>query len=222
MRRTIVAVGASLLAVVSVPHAGAHEPTLAGQVCQLESAVSDPGDDTSYTVVVDGGPLAAAKIATVQPDLGEVALDNPVTITMTCTVRSGWYFTHSDPAEASVSATAPAVVTVPPTALTAHDDENFGLFAVCTSVSMTDRDGDTTDLYWNPHTVEFSTDPNTPCGPVFCPLDAGDPCGGGNPFELLNDLFVDVVDPLLCAVLDDYFPPDGDVEGVWDCPPYQF
>ena len=29
------------------------------------------------------------------------------------------------------------------------------------------------------------------------------------------------LDPIVCPYLDDYFPPDGDVANVWDCPPYE-
>lgn len=46
--------------------------------------------------------------------------------------------------------------------------------------------------------------------------------GNARFLELGDDLLDEVVggDPLVCPVLATMFPPEGDIPGVWDCPPY--
>jgi hypothetical protein len=69
---------------------------------------------------------------------------------------------------------------------------------VCTEVRV---DGAGT-RYYDDVTGAWSADPAVPCAEVF-----------------YDDTHVDM-DPVDCPLLKLVFPPDGDIDGVWDCPPY--
>lgn len=62
-------------------------------------------------------------------------------------------------------------------------------------------------LYWDDDAEDWSGDPDVAC---YIPPDGGpDP----EPIERL-------LDQLVCPVLALVYPPEGDIPGVWDCPPY--
>lgn len=226
MRRILF--GALVLALSAAP-AHAERPTLAGDVCDHRTSVN-PAGTGEWTAVVRGGPLAAADVVTTVPALDEVLDDNPYAITLTCTLKVGWSNDHTSPAAATASASGLGVAVLPPTLLP-YDDPDGTFAAVCTEVTVTDRDGDSATFYWDVYDESFGTDPTVPCGPVFCPLSARNACGGGPPSVPPREVrdAIDIamwgieewVDPAACAVLDDQFPPEGDVPDVWDCPPYQ-
>ena len=204
---------AALLAAAAALPAQA-DPLLAGEVCELVSVGDAAGHRTGE---VHGGPLTAADLALVSPDLSAVT-DNPVSITLTCTVRLDWMVTHTSPAVAEASATGPAVAIVPPTVV-GWDEPDFPQAQVCTSAFVTTRDGDTTELYWDVYEGRFTTDPGVLCGPLACTTSD---CGPGIPglIDYANDLIIDYVDPVVCPPLTQVFPPEGDVPDLWDCPPY--
>ena len=117
---------------------------------------------------------------------------------------------HADPDAVRVtSETTPLVVALPPTPIE-YEIGDGDYLSWCTEVQV---DGDGT-YYWDGVDEAWTTDPSAPCDnhvhtPEFDPV--GD----------LNDaVFVRHVDPLLCPVLAAAYPPEGDVPGVWECPPY--
>ena len=38
--------------------------------------------------------------------------------------------------------------------------------------------------------------------------------------DIVDPILTGIVDPVVCPVLAVLFPPEGDITGVWDCPPY--
>lgn len=216
MRHLVAALVAA--ASLAVP-AGATEPLLAGDVCHF-SSLSDSADSTHRIGEVDGGPIAAADVALVAPDAVEAFFDNPVSITLTCTMRLDPSVTHLSPAVAEASATGQAVAVVPPTPVEWYEPQFWEPAWVCTHVAVTTRDGQTADLYWDSWNGEFATDPGVACGgPIACP-QSGDPCGP-DLGRVLQRLWEDVVDPAICPALAQAFPPEGDIPDVWECPPYE-
>lgn len=183
---------AALLAATATP-AGAAGAELAGPTCSMSSFSGTA--NTGYLVVVDGGPIAVT------------GSDEPVSVTLTCSVMAGYNGDHTRDPLAVVSATGDGVAVVPPTPVFIEDPQD--VIGTCTSVTLVERDGDTTTLYHDDYGPGFSTDPTVPCGAL--PLCSG--CG-------LYDQVWNAVDAAVCPVLAQAFPPDGDVDGLYACPPY--
>jgi hypothetical protein len=120
----------------------------------------------------------------------------PVTATIVCTVRDGG--SHAAPALASAeSDPGTGVVALPPTTVSYLD---LGYTAICTELRIV---GGPT-LYYDAGSRAWTTDPATLCEPSLDVI-------GPDPY---------LPDAVLCPLLTGAFPPDGDVPGVWDCPPY--
>lgn len=228
MRRILF--GAVVLALPTTGPAHAERPTLAGDVCTWRSSPEPrPQGGDEFAVLVSGGPIAAARVVTMIPALDEVLDDNLYAITLTCSIKVG-ESDHTSPTAASATANGLGVAVLAPVHMV-YRDPSFAGLAICTEVTVTDRDGESATLYWDVADEEFGTDPSVTCGPVACVTSADDACHGGPPsippepvrdaVDLANQVIVEHVDPPLCAVLDDLFPPEGDVPDVWDCPPYQ-
>jgi len=215
---------ALLLAVPVASHA--QDPLLAGEVCRFVAFA--PAAGTTWTAVVDGGPLAAADVAFVAPDPLQWVVDNPVSVTLTCTLHVGFFVNHTSPAAASASATGDGVAVLLPTLLGVDVPDHDDIITVCTRASVTDRDGQTYDRYWDAQREEFTNDPSATCGPVACTLEfppRGEGACGPSAFDVIDHLVGEVppwgpIDAAVCPVLKELYPPEGDVPGVWDCPPY--
>jgi hypothetical protein len=180
---------AALLLVLAVPApAYANEPILAGDICSWSAYTFDP----MWNVAVYGGPLAAADLTFVAPDALQWAVDNPVSVTLTCTLHDAWSARHGDPAVASFSATGDGVAVLPPTMVETLVDETL---VVCTKASVTDSDGDTFTAYWDGGRTEFTTNPTAYCGPGACTTEfppRGEGACGPGPFDILDHV-VDLV-----------------------------
>ena len=162
------------------------------------------GPEGTYSGTMSGGPLVVV-------DWDDVVA-NPVSATLTCDLQVGE--AQDAPNAFSVSASGTTVVTVPPTPVPHHGAPDEGLLYECTSVTLTDAHGDTTTVYWDRWNDDWTTDPGTDCWPAL-----GQPCCG----PWFGDMvFHEVIDPAVCPILDDVFPPEGDVGLIWDCPPYEF
>ena len=218
MRRILF--GAVVLALSTTTMTHAEQPTLAGDVCNYRGAITPrPQGGDEWAVLVTGGPIAAARVVTMLPALDEVLDDNLYSITLTCSVKVG-ESDHTSPTAASATATGLGVAVLQPRELTYLDPEIKGI-GLCTQVTLTDRDGDSTTLYWDVADEAFGTDPTVTCGPVACIASACDDWPPSTPprqvqdvVDIANQVFVEHVDPAVCPVLG------GDVPDVWDCPPY--
>jgi hypothetical protein len=207
MRTSVTAAAALLLAALAAVPARAGAPVLAEEPCSAMTA--PPSDDTTTTFVMWGGPVVASTASTA----------DPVSVTLTCTYqRSGTR--HVDPDTYAVSATGTAAAVLAPTTFEAEwGFEDFPV--LCTEVTTVDAAGRSTTQYWDADVDEWSGDSASNCQfwEVACPALDGrrdNQCEGGEPF----DPFVSIVDPAICPVLAGQYPPDGDVESLWDCPPY--
>jgi hypothetical protein len=168
-----------------------------GVNCGFSSLADPTGPPDEQLGMLNGGPVTLT-----DPD----APGRVVSGSLVCSLRQGLY--HTDPLLAqAASPVTPGVVVVPPTLVT-YTADPVAWITACTEVRV---DGGPT-LYWDDEAEVWSTDPGVLC------YDFGpepDPLG-----EVVDGLFVDVVDPLLCAVLVTQYPPEGDLPGIWDCPPY--
>ena len=212
MRELLLAAAVSATVLSGAP-AGAQAPTTAGNLCDFAS-IERPGEPGVQVGEIDGGPLVVA-------DLSDLVA-NPVSATLTCSIHVGWdNWNHAGPVAVSASATGAVVVTLPPTVVSYRLIPDEG-WSFCTALTVTDAHGDTQHLYWHEWEQEFSTSNTVPCY---------QPWGPPPPppiWELVEDLFLQVVDPVLCPLLAIAFPPEGDVDvpvlggPFWDCPPYGF
>lgn len=227
---------AALLALAFVPGvpAGA-APTVDGELCDFVTT-GLLADDGTETFVIDGGPLVAA-------DLSD-AVANPVTMTLRCSIQPGFDYRHTAPDAASASATGTGAVTLPPTPVeVALDPDEWWEFTYCTEVTAVDARGVTHRLYWDSARSggenRFSTSDSALCAVSWCQQSMPSNCDPppcedeihlhcslvgfhtvNAVLDAVDAFFVDVVDPAVCPVLAGQFPPEGDVPGVWDCPPY--
>ena len=221
MRTLSIAAAVVALAFGPVAPAGAEPPAVHGPLCHFYS--TSPG-------VFTGGPVAVVA--------GDPS-GNPVSVTLTCSIRSG--ATHTAPVIASASASGTSVVTLPPTPFD-WDVEPDTVVSLCTALTVVDAHGETHRLYWNPYSGggdgRFSTSDTAACDlpctleyPSSCTPPCEDDaiqlhCIVPAVLDLVDAVFIDVVDPAVCPVLAQMFPPEGDVDypvlgdPLWDCPPY--
>ena len=178
------------LLVSVLPYAPAHAaPDPVGDRCNL-AGYTDP----VATGADDHWTMWAGPLALVDDAAPATVLSGRVR----CEVREGFAHTGQLLVAADGPVT-PAVVVLPPTTVT------FTLpgpvdFSVCTEVELTDG----RVLYWDDDAQGWSTDPDVTCLSLV-----------GHPLPVPWDL----VDALVCPVLAQVYPPDGDVPGLWDCPP---
>ena len=226
---------AALAALVLVPApARAATPLADGQLCGY-SMMSDPtGPDGTMTGYLEGGPVFA-----VADDLA----GNPVSVTLTCTIQTGWDLSHAGTDAVSASASGTGVAVLPPTPYRFTMADPWEPLSLCTEVILVDGHGETHHLYWddssNGGAHDFSTSPTAKC---FGPCNLAFPSNCDPPpcedeiglhcrvvgfhtvpavFDAVSSVFVDVVDPAICPVLVTAYPPEGDVPNLWDCPPYE-
>ena len=212
----LAAVAAVALAVVPGTPAAAEPPDVAGEDCNFSFA-TDPtsGGVTGY---VRGGPLVVG-----YPD----GADNPVSAPLVCAFQVDAP-TYAGPDVVSVSGSGMTVVAFPPTPISFEAGPDQAIY-ICVELDVTNARGETQHYYWDYVDTEFSTSDTARCAFAGCyqvgPF--GDcPDGPGEEFD--NDFFLPLIDAafgvaeqVACLPLATLFPPDGDVPGVWDCPPYE-
>ena len=144
-------------------------------------------------------------------DAGPILLDDDVAApaasgTVTCRLLvGGWR--HVDPAAVTVTSEPGArVVYVPPTRIEYENPGSDDVY-LCTRVDVAGRG----PLYLDSERDVWSADPYVPCGAAWGNDPDPDPSPGLEPY----------VDMVVCPVLAVAFPPQGDVPGIWDCPPYE-
>lgn len=211
---------AALVVAALLPGQGASAagPAPAGEVCGFVSMSDTTGQMQSGEI--DGGPL--------------VAPGSAVSITCSIHVDNG---THSGTAAVSASATGQSVVVLPPTPMSYPDPEAQPVH-LCTEATV-----DGTAWYWDG--AAWTTDPDAPCVPSIdlCEYDcvagvlglvysagaevlppevrevAWDPVFRGVGCWITG--WCHPLDALLCSSFEVLFPPEGDIPGIWDCPPYE-
>jgi hypothetical protein len=194
-RRGALAVTTLALA-TALPAAPAAAADPAGVRCGL-STWTNPFDPDRTWGEFDAGPLVLDADPAAQPVRGSV----------TCTLVDGFH--HDSPVLASAtSRTTPGVVALEPTFASFHWSET-AILSVCTSVDVAGRDR----LHHDPTLGDdggWTADATARCQPVFGPAE---------PLPLVDDVWL-LLDSIVCPALAVAFPPQGDVPGVWDCPPY--
>ena len=89
---------------------------------------------------------------------------------------------------------------------------------LCTEVWVADPSGHTT-LFLNSVDGTWSTSNSVPCGEAISQEILPGPFAPV--IDAVNQVLVDVVDPVICPILAGQFPPEGDIPEVgYDCPPY--
>ena len=198
LRTALVAVVA-LLPFAPSP-AGAAEP--AGVECEY-SGVSEPQASQRGTAEIDAGPIVLDSDPAGQPVWGSV----------TCTLLVNGS-RHSDTAAAVATVTSdvtPGVAHLAPT-LVWYGVDPDDVVVLCTRVDVV---GGPT-YYWTPPQTSdgagsWSTDPDAPCDGWHA---------GSELLATLLDQAEAALDTVVCLPLAVLFPPEGDVDGIWDCPPY--
>jgi hypothetical protein len=154
------------------------------------SSMHDPLAAGTQSGQLSGGPLVLTDSTTGLPGSG----------TLTCRIQVNMDgHTGTGP---FVSGHGTGVVATPPSVVRFAAAES-DLVYLCGE--FTD-DSDGTTYYWDAIATAWTTDPAAPCEPpAVC-----DSCGNEP----------DLLDLVVCPFLAVAFPPEGDVPGIWDCPPY--
>jgi hypothetical protein len=184
-------------AFATVPaHAAA--PSGPGAVCQFSSTTDPTVEGDVQTGQISGGPLVTVNVDSTNP-----TASGPQSGTLHCWVQVASDVPTSGP---GVSGHGTGVVTAGPAQITytATVDQNVYLCSTWTD----DADGVT--YYFNDTTSDFSATVS-PCGlAVSASTPAEDPLAEQEK----------LLDTIICPVLAIVFPPEGDIAGIWDCPPY--
>ena len=193
MRRLLTLTALALAALPAAPAAAA-DPD--GLHCGF-STMTDWTTGQSYAEF-DAGPIVLDPDPAGQPVWGSV----------TCTLVDGRSHDSRVIGTAS-SETTPVVAALEPTLVPVEwaDDD---VLSICVSVEIVGRGR----LYYDPEMAGgdggWTTDPAASCDLVFGPAE---------PLPLVDDA-EELVDSIVCPLLAVAFPPQGDVPGIWDCPPY--
>ena len=170
------------------------------------------GAPHAHAEPVDATGVLCAWSGTSNPDTGGGIAEidgGPLVVTgvepgtpveLLCSLQEyGW---HTEPDLAVVRASGRSVVAVPPTVV-GYESDYWVIPVVCTELRVHESSGDTT-LYWDDVAEAWSTSPYVQCDELW---QAEPP-----------DVWIDGV---VCPVLAVAFPPQGDIPGIWDCPPYE-
>jgi hypothetical protein len=193
-RRAALAVALLALATPPAAPAAADEPWGG---CGY-SALTGQREDGSYDVLLEGNVVLSSAGA-------------PVSGTLTCTVVEG--LLHGDPVLVTVTSdVTPVTAVIPPRVVTVRPAVWWSWVVPCTRVDVVGG-GTYYRTYDATHdrSGEWSTEPEGHC--VSLVGDAGPDLPGEEPDG-------DEADGVVCPVLAAALPPEGDVPGVWDCPPY--
>ena len=224
MRKVVIAAVALASAAFAVPAEAQSDPV--GRRCSFTS-VTDPTVENGQTQTgqINGGPIG-------QPD-------NPAaTVTLTCTIQVGAANSqHSGGASVSCTATNTGATSLACQA--SYVSPEGQPVYLCTEVTISGKG----TFYWDANlnegaggwsrtgglcneaiSQEIFPGPLAPVLDLLFPiLDEIIVIVDGvltTVFDAITQLEKDVVDPIVCDALKDLFPPDGDIPGFWDCPPY--
>ena len=155
-----------------------------------------------FVSVTDPG-TEGGNIQTGEIDGGPVLVTGDGTIT--CDIQVGQELSSGSNA-ASVSGSGNTVVYATPTVVSYESPDDVPVY-LCTTVS--DATG---TYYWDDLTGDWVSSASA----AHCSLatSASTDDGPTHELELL-------IDSIICPVLATLLPPEGDIAGVWDCPPYQ-
>ena len=201
VRRSRAACLAAALSVVlsfgSGSPAQAGAPVTDGFLCNYGEPFDGSRQEGTRLLQVYGGPVLLTEADGVTPARG----------TLVCRVVMSAYPYPSYPthtyAGTDVAGRGTGVLAAGPAVVRVAGDESWDI-ALCTRFV---NDGDGVTYYWNDDLSEWSTSPT-----VRCYLDV-------DPIEDPTDLGP-TFDSVICPILALLFPPEGDVQGIWDCPPY--
>ena len=195
MTRRAVPLALALLAAAAVPPAAA-EPGQ-GVLCGYSLLLDDPvADGVRLSGEIDGGPVVLA------------ADGAPATGRIVCSLQVDAARHDAADLVRVASATTPGAAWLPPTTFAATVPDDAYVFH-CTEVQV---DGGGT-YYWDADGRRWTTDATAPCDDMH---------PDGEPGQPGQELFEEVVDPVVCGPMAALLPPEGDIDGLWDCPPYDW
>jgi hypothetical protein len=192
-------------------HAAVDDPG-PGLICQFSSNTDPTAEAGTQTGQISGGPLVVQDSTTLLPGSG----------TLFCWVQVNSDTPAGPPGSPGTSGHGTGVVVAPEqqiTYTTATVTDNVYLCSAFTD------DSSSTTYYWQDATSEWTTDP----GHCSLAISAGPPDPGPlDPvFQLIDDTFNTLdefekanIDPVICPILKQLLPPEGDIPLIWDCPVY--
>lgn len=187
----LVAVAAGSL---SVLYAAPAQAAPEGARCRFTSVTDPVGEDDVQTGQMNGGPITDPTAPGAE-------------ITLTCTIQVGPLgATHAGADAAAASSTGTGVAVLAPTAISYTAPEGLDVYQ-CTQVTVNG-----TTYYWNGTT--WTTDPSSACQLATSQEIPPEPI-----LSTIN-MILEQVDPTICPVIAQAFPPEGDIGNVYDCPPY--
>ena len=193
---------AALLSALVLPPldpASADAPVTDGLICSFTTVIDPTAEEGTQTGQLEGGPV----LFTVAPDG-----TTPQEGTLICRVQVVDAFasdhTGSGPS-VSGRINAAGVAVAGPYVITINRTGSQNVFLCSEFVDNSEG----LVYYWDDDNSEWSTNPVVHCGLSL----TGDKGGAPRDSEVL-------VDSIICPILALVFPPEGDIPGIWDCPPY--
>ena len=171
--------------------AQADAPETVGVICAFAPLVDPSPQEGTRLAELSGGPVLLTEADGVTPARG----------TVICRIQV--YGSTQGPNVAARG--TGAFVANPAVVRYAADDWDYVFLC---SEFVDDKDG--VRYYWDDELGEWSTSPATPCSLTNARSASDD---DPEPIEY-------VIDSVVCPIFALVFPPEGDIERVWDCPPY--
>ena len=200
MRRSALALVAVAALVSTATPARADAPITNGLICSFATIIDPTAEEGVQSGQLEGGPvLFTTGTSGNEPQQG----------TLVCRIQVEDAFTadHDGGSGPTVSGhtNAAGVAVAVPQIISIQRTGTQNVF-LC-SEFVDDASGIT--YYWDDDLSEWST-----LSTVHCGLSVtGDDGSGPSDLEIL-------IDSIICPVLALVFPPEGDIPGIWDCPPY--
>ena len=172
-----------------------------GRECSFTS-VTDPTVENGQTQAgqINGGPIG---------DLNQPT----ATVTLTCTIQVGAAnSTHAGADAVALSGTGTGFASVAGQA--SYTSPEGQPVYLCTQATING-----TTYYLDETNSEWTFNSSAGCGEAISQEILPGPLAPV--FTIVDQLFVDVIDPTICPTLATLFPPEGDIPELgWDCPPY--
>jgi hypothetical protein len=124
--------------------------------------IANPGTQVG---VIFGGPMVVADLpdvddTTTPPTVNFDTTGNPASATITCALQVGGTGTYAEADAVSASASGTGVVDLLPTLISYQAGSTDPVWG-CTTLTLTDANGDSDTVYLDDATGEYSTDPTT-------------------------------------------------------------
>ena len=195
MRRAVLSLLAATSLVSTATPAVADPPIVDGVLCGFATVIDLSAEEGTQSGVLWGGPVLLTERNGITPETGTLLCRVQVVDSFTSNHDGAGPYVDDD-GPRGVFLAGPQIITIQRTGT-----QNVFLCAEFVDSGI--------PYYWDSASQNWSTSSNVPCD-LSITGDGGD---GPRDIEVL-------IDSIVCPLVALLLPPEGDIPGIWDCPPY--